>query len=111
MGVVGVEPHIGAASDEYRPVCLYSPRPGLAECGLLATRHVLTEDGRYGTVALPTCEDHAPVARLAGSLLAEHSFEGWCGFPSTIWHEALNICLLDDSAEEPSVVERASVAV
>lgn len=106
-----MEPHIGAASDEYRSVCLYSPHSGLPACGQQATRHVLTADDRYGPVGLPTCDTHAPTARLAGRLLAEHPFAGWCGFPSTIWHLALNRCVLDDSAEEPAVVDRASVAV
>lgn len=69
-----------------------------------AAVHVMTVSAAYGLVALPACEGHAPIARAAGRLVAEHAHEGWCGFPGARWHEDLNVCLIDDSGVEPVLV-------
>jgi hypothetical protein len=91
-------PRVGPPSDEHRAICLYSLAPGQPRCTAAATIHVLVNDPGYGTVALPACDEHVHVARVAGSYLLEHAFEGWCGFPATRWlPEPANRCELDDS--------------
>lgn len=59
-------PWVGAPSDEYRAVCLYSEKPGSPYCHDPATLHVKVEDATYGEVALATCDTHAPIARASG---------------------------------------------
>jgi len=91
-------PRVGLPSNEHRAICLYSPAPGQPRCTNTATIHILTDDPHYGPIALPTCDDHAPIARAAGTHLLEHHHEGWCGLPGTRWvHEPVNRCELDDS--------------
>lgn len=95
------QPRVGKPSDEHRPVCLYSEAPGLPRCTAAATIHVLINDPHYGPIGLPTCDEHAPVARTSGPYILEHPFEGWCGFPGTRWMgEPVNRCELDDSGPD-----------
>lgn len=105
---MGTEPRVGEASDEYRAVCVYSRDEGDPQCGSAATVHVLTDCAPYGLVALTSCDNHAPIARVAGEFRAEHVHEGFCGFPATIWHLAENRCVLDDSGAEPLLVAAAA---
>ncbi|HEX5995997.1 MAG TPA: hypothetical protein VFY84_12715 [Jiangellales bacterium] len=96
-----MKPTVGGASDEYRAVCVYSPRPGGDPCGREATLHVLTESQQYGLVALASCAGHALIARAAGRFVMEHDFAGVCDLPGTIWHLTENRCVIDDSGVEP----------
>lgn len=111
------EPSVGAESDEYRAVCLYSDRPGSPRCGEPAVLHIGVEDTNYGSVAdygliaLATCSRHAPMARASARFVNEHAFEGFCGFPATRWDMHHNRCVLDDSGQEPSRVEHAESVV
>lgn len=105
-----MRPYVGEASDEYRAVCVYSPTPGAEQCGAAATTHVRVLDcGGYGEVCLASCADHAPVARAAGALVAEHAFSGCCGLPATMWLDGLNVCVLDESGVEPNIELAAMV--
>jgi hypothetical protein len=97
-----MKPSVGVPSDEHRAVCVYSPLPGEPQCGIPATVHIRTVVIEYGDVGLASCDGHASVARSAGRFVAEHEHEGYCGFPSTLWHDELNRCVLDDSGIEPS---------
>ncbi len=90
-------PRVGDASDDYRAACDYSLEPGSPKCENPATRHVRTADSSHGEVALQTCDEHVGIARAAGRFVQEHSFEGFCGFPSSLWIVELNACVLDDS--------------
>lgn len=101
------EPRVGVPSDEHRPVCEYSLRPGEPKCGQPATVHVRVHDEHYGEVSLATCARHLSVARAAGEFLQEHVYEGWCGFPASLWHHELNVCLVDESGVEPVLREHA----
>lgn len=92
---------VGEESTEYRAVCVYSRRPGAPKCGAVAAVHVLVNDGTYGVVALASCETHAPLARATAPLVAEHVYEGVCGFPGTLWDDLSNRCVIDESGEEP----------
>jgi len=99
------KPSIGGPSDEYRAVCLYSgPEPGPASCGAPAQTHLMIESAARGVVAVATCSRHDSIARAAGTVLYEHEYQVLCGLPSTLWHLALNVCILDDSGEEPELV-------
>jgi hypothetical protein len=100
-----VNPWVGEESDEYRAVCVYADRPGQPQCGEPATVHVSSLAARYGYVVLASCATHAPIARSAGQFVMEHRYEGVCGFPSTIWDEQANRCILDDTGKEPALVE------
>jgi hypothetical protein len=102
-------PTVGAPSDEYRAVCVYSHRPDTAQCGKPATVHVRTISPTWGEVALATCDGHAPIARAAGELVAEHEHAGVCGFPGTLWSDVENVCVIDDSGREPTCAERAEL--
>lgn len=102
-------PSVGPESADYRGTCDYSRRPGDPLCGEPATVHVLAADDVYGVVGLGSCDRHAMIARLAGIMQAEHTYEGYCGFPSTIWHLSLNRCVLDDSGEEPAARAEAMI--
>lgn len=93
-------PWVGEPSDEYRAVCVYSDRPGAPYCHEPATLHVRVEDGHYGCVALAACDAHVPIARASGRFIEEHAFEGFCGFPGTLWID--NCCVLDISGQEPA---------
>lgn len=103
-------PRVGSATDEHRAVCVYSLRAGEPQCGKPATTHVRVRDGHYGEVALATCAQHLPVARSAGEFLQEHAYEGWCGFPASLWHPELNVCFVDDTGVEPVLREHAEAA-
>ncbi len=74
---------------------------------LAGPTHVRVEDPRYGEVCLSSCDKHLPVARAAGKFLQEHTFEGWCGFPASLWSPELNVCFVDDTGVEPVRCERA----
>ena len=100
-------PRVGTESDEYRAVCVYSLRPGEPQCGRPAVVHVRTRDSHYGEVVLATCTEHLPIARAAGEFLQEHQYEGWCGFPASLWNAELNVCLVDDTGVEPARREHA----
>lgn len=89
---------VGRPVEDCRAVCLYSFAPGHPRCANTATVHVLIDDAHYGPVSLPTCDEHASVARASGVYVLEHAFEGWCGFPGTYWvGDPVNRCELDDS--------------
>jgi hypothetical protein len=103
-------PRVGAESDEYRAVCVYSEQPGEPKCGQPATTHVRVKDPHYGEVSLVTCARHLPIARAAGKFLQEHKYEGWCGFPASLWNIELNVCLMDDTGVEPVRREHAEAA-
>jgi hypothetical protein len=90
--------YVGKPSDEYRAVCVYSDRPGAPKCGSPATRHVAVEDAHYGAVALATCSTHLPAAKAAGPVMGEHDFEGFCGFPGSLWSSER--CVLDGSGPD-----------
>lgn len=101
-------PYVGPESDEYRAVCAYSPAPGQPTCDAPATVHVLVDDhAQYGEVGLASCDLHALTARRSGAFVMEHPYEGFCGFPATAWHKPQNVCVLDDTGEEPSLREAA----
>lgn len=102
-------PRVGLPSTDYRAVCQYSHQPGAPECTNEATVHVATEDAHYGFVCLASCNEHAPIARASGRYVMEHTFEGVCGLPGTLWNEQLNRCVLDDSGEEPALHAHATV--
>lgn len=102
-------PRVGAPSDEYRAVCVYSSAPGEPQCNATARLHVMVNSGNYGVVMLATCDSHALIARMSGAFLQEHAFQGYCGLPSTRWSPA-NVCVLDDSGQEPARVGYGSVA-
>lgn len=61
-------------------------------------------DSGYGTVSLAACEAHRRTAQASGEFVMEHEYTGLCGFPSTLWNEEANVCVLDDSGEEPDVI-------
>lgn len=105
-----VPPTVGAPSDEYRAVCVYSHRPDTAQCGDPATRHIRTVDATWGEVALAACDRHAPIARAAGLFVAEHEHAGVCGFPATVWLDAENVCAIDDSGQEPELTVAEAVS-
>lgn len=90
-------PQVGPASDEYRAVCAHSHGPDYPQCERPASLHIKVEDGRYGVVALASCDVHLGIARNAARVLADHPYEGFCGLPGTLWHPE-NRCVLDDSA-------------
>lgn len=96
-------PWVGEESDEHRAVCVYSARPGQPPCGAPAIVHVQSIAPRYGYVVLASCAAHAPIARSAGQFVMEHRYEGVCGFPSTIWDDTANRCVLDATGEEPAL--------
>lgn len=95
------EPRVGAESDEYRAVCVYSRAPGEPQCNATARLHVMVNSAGYGVVMLATCKSHALIARMSGFFLQEHTFEGYCGLPGTLW-SVENKCVLDDSGREPA---------
>lgn len=102
-------PRVGAAAaDDGDPECAFSPEPGAPKCTNLATMHLRVEDKHYGVVGLPTCQRHYPIAVAAGRLLQEHAYEGWCGFPASVWSIELNVCLMDDTGVEPALREYAT---
>lgn len=105
-----IPPTVGAASDEYRAVCVYSRSPGEPQCDAPATVHVMTDSAEYGVVALASCDTHAPIARAAGEYVMEHEHAGLCGLPGTIWHLAENRCVVDDSGVEPELSVAADLA-
>jgi hypothetical protein len=94
-------PTAGPASDEYRAVCVYIHRHGGPQCDAPATVHVMSDTEQYGVVGFAACDVHARIARAAGRFVMEHPHAGYCGLPGTIWHLELNVCVLDDSGEEP----------
>jgi hypothetical protein len=100
---MNAKPWIGEESDEYRAVCVYADQPGQPQCGEPATVHVWSTDSLYGGTMLASCDAHAPTARAAGQFVMEHRYEGVCGFPSTLWDDTVNRCVLDDSGEEPAL--------
>lgn len=101
-------PRVGAETDEYRAVCVYSPSPGDPQCDAPATLHVQVDCDPYGVVALAACPQHAPIARASGRFIEEHVYEGYCGLPGTLWSPQ-NMCVLDDSGREPArVAEHAA---
>lgn len=104
-------PTVGPASDEHRAVCVYSPRPGDPQCDRPATLHVRTDTDEYRQVALSTCDRHAPIARVAGRFVAEHEHALLCGLPGTLWAEVENVCVLDDTGEEPALAGRGVLEV
>jgi hypothetical protein len=105
-----IPPTVGPESDEYRAVCVFAPMPGEPQCSEPATRHLRVDDeGAYGEVALAACDSHVPIARATGRLIQEHVYEGVCGFPATIWHEVLNVCVLDDSGVSLGAREASAV--
>lgn len=106
-----MEPTVGLPSDEYRAVCVYSDEPGAPQCNEPAALHVMVDDQKYGCVSLATCTKHARIARAAGSYRMEHPFEGFCGFPGTLWNEQHNVCVLDDSGQEPARAEAAEAVI
>lgn len=89
-------PRVGPASTETRPVCVYSRLPGDPVCGEPATRHVLVHahpDGYDpGPVSLAACDVHAPIARAAGHLIAEHGYAAACSRPDAVWLPKSNMC-------------------
>lgn len=99
-------PRVGTPSDEHRTVCLYSFRPGDPQCGKPATLHVMVDSdvptADDGRVSLPTCDEHAPIARAAGRFVAEHPHAGVCGLPGSVWLPDANVCVIDDSGVEPT---------
>jgi hypothetical protein len=64
--------------------------------------HLRTYDPAYGAVALATCTEHLPIARAAGEFLQEHTYDGWCGFPASLWNVEQNVCLIDATGIEPA---------
>jgi hypothetical protein len=99
-----VKPFVGEASSEYRAVCAYSPAPGQPTCDNAATVHVMVIDHtQHGRVGLPTCNLHLPTARASGEFLMEHPHRGYCGLPATCWDMVRNVCILDDTGEEPAL--------
>lgn len=63
--------------------CAYSVDLDSPSCSATSTVHVLSEAPRWGPVALETCGGHAPMARAAGAVMAEHAYgpdcpEGTC---------------------------------
>lgn len=95
----GDVPRVGAPTSEdrrYGTLCGWSRVPGSAQCETAAIVHVLTESARHGVVALTACEEHAPVARMAGAAVAEHRFQGFCELPGALWAPE-NRCVLDGS--------------
>jgi hypothetical protein len=107
---MGTQPWVGEETDEYLPVCVYADRSGQPKCGEPATVHVWSIAAPYGNVMLASCAAHAPIARTAGRIIMEHRYEGVCGFPSTIWDDTANRCVLDDSGEEPVLRDAASIS-
>lgn len=100
-------PWVGPPSDEYRAVCVYAEEPGATQCSAPATLHVKVDDPGYGTAALSTCDQHAPIARGAGQFIEEHTYEGFCDIAGSIWVD--NQCVLDVSGVEP--VRRAKAVI
>lgn len=99
-------PFVGEESDEYRAVCAYSPAPGEPKCDAPATMHVMVVDhAQHGRVGLASCDTHLLTARRSGEFVMEHRHEGFCGFPSTCWDMVRNVCILDDTGEEPALRE------
>lgn len=98
--------YVGKESDEYRAVCVYSDRPGAPKCGAPATRHLAVEDAHYGVVALATCDTHLPVARATAPVAGEHDFEGFCGFPGSLFY--LERCDLDGTGPDRMLTASAS---
>lgn len=62
--------------------CAYShgvvPTPEDPACGAPAAVHLLCDAPGWGVVGLDSCVVHAPIARRAGVLLDEHSYEDSC---------------------------------
>jgi hypothetical protein len=102
-------PRVGVESDEWRAVCLYSDGPCEPQCNVSAVVHLRVQDPTYGQVALPSCTQHAPIARLAGRLIQEHAHAGTCGLPGTLWHERWNECVIDDSGQSAGAILALSV--
>lgn len=96
-------PWVGPASDEYRAVCVFAEQPGSPKCDAPATVHIRVADGTYGEVSLASCDRHASIARATAPVVAEHTYEGFCDFPASVWVGNPSRCVLDDSGEEPAL--------
>lgn len=79
--------------------CGYAPQPGDPTCSRPATTHFTDEHWR----GMTSCDQHAPIARAAGSI-REHSTTGSaCAMPEAMWIEGPpSRCVLDDSGVEPA---------
>lgn len=99
-------PRIGEQSTEWQPVCGYSDAPGRPKCQQPATRHLMLWSPHSGLVSVSTCDQHLPIARMAGELRQEHPYRDCCGMPGTYWNIELNRCVIDDSGVEPQLEGR-----
>lgn len=84
-------------SDQHTGRCAYAPHPGLPMCGQPATVHLRVTDHVHGLVELAACDRHAPIARAAAPVDAEHPHEWVCGLPGTVWVMPDNRCAIDDT--------------
>lgn len=105
-----VKPWVGPEStDGHRGLCAYSPNPGDPQCETPAAVHLMVDTGRYGVVALQSCVAHAGIARSSADVLMEHPYEGACWFPNSLWNQAANVCVIDDSGQERAEIRRELV--
>lgn len=95
------DPGVGVPSDDIGGACAFNGPTGNGPCcPLPAVTHVRVISGEWGEVALAACDNHADIARRAGRLVAQHTHEGWCGMPGTVWLPE-NRCDIDASGVEP----------
>ena len=75
--------------------------PGQYRCDERATVHLWLESDEIpdGGSAL-ACDKHAPRARQAARLVAEHEYGALCGLPGTWWDFENHCCAIDDSGVE-----------
>ncbi len=66
----------------------------------------MVDTATYGVVCLITCDAHAPIARTSGQYVEEPTYEGFCGFPGTLWVD--NHCVLDDSGRSEHAMPATS---
>lgn len=73
------------------------PRP---RCTNPATRHVaLLAADLVSLHTIAACDEHVETARDAAGehFVQEHTHQGWCDLPGSLWSFDLNACVLDDS--------------
>lgn len=104
--MTGQEPWIGDPVVDDGNHCGFGSGP-LGEgpkCTNTPTLHLLSESAIHGMVALSTCDQHASIARAAGTLNDEHPYGPDCQNQSTLWSR-LGRCLPDTTETVPCVVD------
>lgn len=99
-----IDPGVGAVA-EHRPTCSHTAGPDAREeCGRAATVHLTVLMDATKLVALTSCDEHVAIARVAGSLWAEHRFApGYCSHPDAVWTQDGSECVVPiaDAEESP----------